>query len=206
MVVSRASKNVRRARRVHGLVPAGRAPVEISDLKEVLRRAHPREERAAHDPIDNVSETEAESGRTAMNGTRLVAGSASYVISVPDQVHERREEGVSSFWVDRDDLLLQLSSYIRTQGDQLTASARLNDRIRKDPHGWTAFDGRLHPDLSIDQATAQFVDDNGLFWIYTYLVWPHLTILATVSGSSAEITRLDNWAMRAVTSIKLSIH
>jgi hypothetical protein len=57
----------------------------------------------------------------------------------------------------------------------------------------------------VDQATAEFLDENGILWTHTYLVWPHLTIYVTVSGPEAEVRKSDSWAMEAVTRLKLAI-
>jgi hypothetical protein len=71
---------------------------------------------------------------------------------------------------------------------------------------WTVWEERIHPDASVDQATAKYIGDDGVFWIHTYLVWPHLTIYATISGPTIEVLNQNIWAMNALKSIRLTVH
>ena len=137
---------------------------------------------------------------------QIVRPSSSYQLAVPSNVCEQADNGVSSFWVDGEPLLLQLSSYLRDRGKQLPAKDRMKERIAKHTQTWRAWNIELHPDLSVDQASAEFVDSNGVLWVHTYLVWPHLTIYATVSGPDRVVANPDNWALQGLKSVRLTTH
>jgi hypothetical protein len=108
--------------------------------------------------------------------------------------------------LDGQPLLLQLSSYIRETGAQTAASDRLGARIAKHAETWRTWNSRIHPDLAVDQATAEFTDAKGVLWVHTYLVWPHLTIYATISGPKALVTDKNNWTIQGLKSVRLVIH
>jgi len=141
-----------------------------------------------------------------MTAVRTVRPSESYSLAIPTNSREDHDERVSSFWVDAEPLLLQLSSYRRATGDPVPAVARLRDRMRSDGANWRVWCERLHPDDSIDQATAEYVDKDSVRWIHTYLVWPHLTIYVLVSGPSSYFEAETNWAIEALKSIRLVVH
>jgi hypothetical protein len=65
---------------------------------------------------------------------------------------------------------------------------------------------QLHIVAPVDQATAEFLDENAVLWIHTYFVWEHLTIYATISGPEVEVGKSDSWAMDALNSINLNVH
>jgi hypothetical protein len=140
-----------------------------------------------------------------VNALKNVKPSPSYCVSVPDEVREEYDDRVSSFWSDGKPLLLQLSSYLRAEGEQIAAHNRLQQRIERHPGNWRIWSQKFHPDSSIDQATAELVDENKVLWIHSYLVWPHLTVYALVSGPESEAHDPANWACRAVKSIKLAL-
>ncbi len=127
------------------------------------------------------------------------------MIDLPQEVREQYDGRVCSFWKDGKPLLLQLSSYLRAEGTQLGARGRLRERMAKHAEDWKAWDENLFPELSVDQATAEFLDESGLLWIHSYLVWPHLTVYATISGPEADVRKLDSWAMDALRSLKLAL-
>jgi hypothetical protein len=62
---------------------------------------------------------------------KIVRPSNSYRLELPREICEQYDERVSSFWLDGGPVLLQLSSYIRNEGEQLRAEDRLKDRISK---------------------------------------------------------------------------
>jgi hypothetical protein len=138
--------------------------------------------------------------------TKVVLPSTSYQIALPNDVREQSDERLSNFWLDKKPLLLQISSYIREDGQQVGARTRLEDRIAKQEHEWTTWDPKIHPDSHVDQATAEFIDEKGFLWIHSYLVWPHLTIYATVSGPEELVRDQDNWAIQGLKSVRLVIH
>jgi hypothetical protein len=137
---------------------------------------------------------------------KIVRPSPSYLVTIPDEVLEDHGDRVASFWLDGEEILLQLSSYIRADGQQPSAATRLRERIAKHAENWTLWNKELYPAASVDQATAEFVDHDGVLWIHTYLVWPHLTIYALISGPDVQVRSPSNWAMASVKSIELAIH
>jgi hypothetical protein len=141
-----------------------------------------------------------------MPDLKKMAPSPSYSIAVPTDVQEERDERVTSYWLKGQPLLLQLSSYLRSEGAQLSASQRLAERVARDSGSWRMWSNALHPDSTIDQATAEREDQNQTVWVHTYLVWPHLTVYALVSGPVAELRSPNNWATNAVRSIQLVGH
>jgi hypothetical protein len=78
--------------------------------------------------------------------------------------------------------------------------------MAKHEEKWKIWEEELYPEASVDQATAEFLDENAGLWTHSYLVWPHLTIYVTISGPEADIRKSDNWAMDALRSIKLAVH
>jgi len=136
----------------------------------------------------------------------IVRPSNSYQLTLPGNVCEKVDDGVSSFWLDGEPLLLQLSSYLRDAGEHLTAKNRMKERIAKNAQTWRVWDERLHPDLSGDQASAEFVDKDGVLWVHSYLVWPHLTVYATISGPEKLARDQYNWAFQGLESLRLTTH
>src|SRR5215469_2232377 len=107
--------------------------------------------------------------------------SPSYEILLPESVVHETDERVSSFWMNGEPVVLQLSSYRMQHGRPMAAPLRLQERIAKSSGQWKVWESSL---LSIDgteQAIGETVDANGLTWIHVYIVWPHLTIYATIS-------------------------
>jgi len=137
--------------------------------------------------------------------TRRIFPSPSYSIVIPNVAVEQQDDRVTSVWIDEARLLLQLSSYVRTSGEQVSAVSRLRERMKTEPAGWQPRDG-MHPDKSIDQAWAERLDESGTLWFYAYLLWPHLTIYALISGPSLQMRSEANWATEAVKSIELAVH
>lgn len=120
--------------------------------------------------------------KSGITGLKTVRQSSSFLLKLPEDISHQCDERVNSFWLDGACLLLQLSSYFRTEGVQLSASDRLVQRISKHAENWTTWEGKIYPEGSVDQASAEYLDKNGVLWIHSYLVWPHLTIYATISG------------------------
>ena len=137
---------------------------------------------------------------------KIVKPSNSYQLELPNQICEQIDGRVSSFWLDGAPLLLQLSSYLRDQGTQMTARDRLNDRVKKHDVQWRKWKKKIHPDPSVDQATAEFTDDKGLLWVHSYLVWSHLTVYSTISGPKDLVRDPDNWPVQSLKSLRLTTH
>jgi hypothetical protein len=141
-----------------------------------------------------------------MTTWKTVRPSQSYLIALPEEVRENHDGRVSSFWTDGKPLLLQLSSYLRTEGEQVGARTRLRERLAIHPENWIVWTKTLYPDAKVDQVTAEFLDEKDVLWVHTYLVWPHVTIYALVSGPAAEVRNPNNWAVEALKGIRLSVH
>ena len=137
---------------------------------------------------------------------KRILPSPSYSITLPKTVCQERDDRITSFWLDGHQGLLQLSSYLRADGNQLSAQQRLRERTDKNPAGWQFYSTPVHPDPTIDQATAEILGDDGVLWVHMYLVWSHLTVYALVSGPPTELRAPNNWAMSAVKSIELAVH
>lgn len=137
---------------------------------------------------------------------RVVKPSASYELMLPDDICEQSEGNVSSFWVQGGPLLLQLSSYLRAEGEQVPAETRLSERMVKHSEKWSTWKTNIYADPVVDQATAHFTDENGTVWIHAYLVWPHLTVYATISGPEELTRNQNNWAVQGLRSIRLVRH
>lgn len=129
-----------------------------------------------------------------------VVVSQSYSIDVPPDLRREVDDRVTSFWREGESLLLQLSSLRRSEGRQIKAIERLHDRLTRESR--TEREAVTLAASSPDRAGALFVDDKGFQWVYYYLVWPDLTVLATISDQSGNKELLKSWASRAVESIK----
>jgi hypothetical protein len=126
----------------------------------------------------------------------------SYQIEVPDGIRRDADGRVCSLWLDEHPLLLQLSSYQRATDNQVSAAQRLQDRIDKTPSVWRPVLERLCQDQSADQAVAEQFDGKSL-WLHCYLVWPHLTVYATLSGPEDEVHNPSSWGRVALTSVSI---
>jgi hypothetical protein len=135
---------------------------------------------------------------------RTVHPSSSYHLQLPIEVEEQHDSSASSFWIRDEPLLLQLSSYIRETGDQVSAEDHLASRMQKHEGMWRSVPAKQCPSLRCDQASAELTDEDGLMWFHTYLVWPHLSVYATVSGPEALVRDASNWALRALDHIEMT--
>lgn len=130
--------------------------------------------------------------------------STSYYLTLPQDIRGNHDDRTSSYWLNGEGLLLQLSSYIRNQGTQPTARDRLNARISKEPRSWRSWHTKIHGDVNLDQAAAEYTDDQGVVWVHVYLVWPHLTVYATISGPEELVCDQNSWAFQGLRSIRLT--
>lgn len=141
-----------------------------------------------------------------MTKTKTIRPSPSYSVTVPEEACVKHEGRVTSLWQrGAPDLLLQLSSYTRNDGDQLGARKRLQDRMAKHRGKWTGRELEIPMAHTADQAAAEILDENAVLWIHAYLVWPHLAVYATVSGPEHSVRTPGNWAMAAIESITLAV-
>ncbi len=131
---------------------------------------------------------------------RRVAPTPSYSIEIPDDCEEELDGSVISYWRPNESTALQLSSYRRADGAQLTARERLAARIARG--------GR--PTLSqiaialpyTDYAAAIGTDDENVTWLYVYISWPSATLLVTLSGCHEVVRSEHSWSRRALSSIQ----
>jgi hypothetical protein len=136
---------------------------------------------------------------------KSVRPTSSYQIEVPDDVKDETERGVTSFWQNGHSLALQLSSFLRNEGEPLSAKVRLDERIAGNTAlRWTHVPGKVGSETVPDEAAA-FYREGETVWLFTYFVWPHLTVLATISGHEQDVLDETNWARRALQSLSLIV-
>ncbi len=131
--------------------------------------------------------------------SRTVSPTGSYLVDVPSDAHEDVDGEVVSFWGPEGDVLLQLSSYRRDVGDQVSASQRLAARLGRNDLNGVAVESVAIPDCP-DVAAAIGEDSEGTHWLYVYAVWEDLTVFATVSASSVVAIR-SSWGMESLRSL-----
>ncbi len=124
---------------------------------------------------------------------------------LPDGVVHETDERVSSFWVDGERVLLQLSSYKTFDGSPISAQQRLRERIGQSCEHWTVWECNPLGIAGTEQAIAETTDANGLLWVHAYIVWPHLTVYATVSGPPDKVRSPRDWTVSALKSIVLVV-
>jgi hypothetical protein len=130
-----------------------------------------------------------------------ISPTASYEVDVPDGIHQDIDGRVTSLWLEGSQLALQLSSFTRSEGEQVLATQRLQDRIQRAGGSWTDFALRLRPTIK-DFAVAITTDSDGTAWVHAYLTWPDLCIYATLSGPPEQIADAQNWAHTALSSLR----
>lgn len=138
---------------------------------------------------------------SSLKMARKVNPTGSFSIHLPEGVQEDCDESVMSYWLPGSNVLLQLSSYRRESGEQISAAVRLRERLGvayDEAVGGEAIQIAECPDIGVASET----DDEGTRWVYCYAVWPDLTILATISGLPNDIRNDGGWALEAITSIR----
>lgn len=126
----------------------------------------------------------------------------SYEVRLPDDTVEDIDGRVSSYWQPGSTLLLQFSSTLRIQGEQVSAADRLRGLHRRLPADWSPFN--LTPEsFPGDFAGSQMTDDKGRRWIHAYLVTSDLAIYATISGSVEHFKDESDWAIEAVRTLRV---
>jgi hypothetical protein len=138
-------------------------------------------------------------------GKKTIRPSSSYQVFLPEEISEKNDDRVSSYWLAGEPVLLQMSSYIRDSGGQVGATERLQGRIAKSSATWSIWTRSLNEDASVDQAIGEMTDDGGLTWLHIYLVWPHLTVYATISGPEDRVKDTKGWAYDAVKRLSLNL-
>lgn len=135
----------------------------------------------------------------------IVYPSKSFQIELPDNIQEDEDGFVSSYWINGSSLLLQFSSFVRTEGLQIGARERLRQYTNSNPAKWCGVKEPLCLNGNVDQAAAEH-QDNQAFWLHAFLVWPHLAVHSTISGPFAEVKAQHTWARQALKTLSLVIH
>jgi hypothetical protein len=119
-------------------------------------------------------------------------------VLLPENVIEENDATVASYWKDGATCLLQVSSFLRKHGQQISAAQRLSERMAKGGE-WFPFTlpNRIE---GCEIAAAMTNGDEGTSWVHVYLVWEWLTVHLTVSGKG-ELSKCD-WAWDAILSIR----
>jgi hypothetical protein len=131
--------------------------------------------------------------------------SPSFEILLPDGVVHQADERVSSFWIDGEPVLLQLSSYLKPDGSPIPAKQRLQERIATSSGQWKVLERSPLVIDGTEQAIAETVGSEGLLWLHAYIVWPHFTVYATISGPEDQVRIPQNWAITALETMKLNL-
>jgi hypothetical protein len=117
---------------------------------------------------------------------------------LPDDVAEDTDSKVASYWKRDDACLLQISSYLRKSGPQISATRRLTERMRSGG-GWQKV-SLVRTIEGCDIAAASIRDREDTSWVHVYLVWDWLAVYATVSHRGQSPT--CDWAWDALFSIR----
>jgi len=136
-----------------------------------------------------------------MNYLKTVCPTGSYKIDVPIDIVENIEERVISYWKPNENVLLQLSSYLRIEGKQVNAEQRLHERLKKESLKDVTYEN-IGPNDCPDVAAASGTDEEGIRWFYCYAVWPDLTVFISISGTIEDLKKSGKWAFNAVKSIR----
>jgi hypothetical protein len=131
---------------------------------------------------------------------------SSYQIELPDGFLTDEDRRVSSFWLPDDPLVLQLSSYLRLEGEQVDALTRLNERMEGSSGPWQLIERRLNESPGLDEAAGEQADGEGNRWIHAFLVWPHFFIYVTLIGPEHLDWRSGNWGFEAIRTIAPIVH
>jgi hypothetical protein len=116
---------------------------------------------------------------------------------LPDDVAENHEDTIASYWRKGDTCLLQVSSFRRDSGPQISAAQRLSERVEMGGI-WKPFNlpRKIH---GCEAVAASTVDDRGTAWVHVYLVWPWLSVHVTVSRQG-DLSGCE-WAWEAISGI-----
>jgi hypothetical protein len=119
-------------------------------------------------------------------------------IELPEDIVEDSDATVASYWRKGDSCLLQISSFLREQGPQVSAIERLSQRMAAGGE-WRPYN--LPREIAgCETAAASRTDDQGTSWIHIYLVWEWLAVHATVSRQGDPLE--CDWAWNALASIR----
>ena len=135
-----------------------------------------------------------------MSLSKPVSPTGSYIMILPDNVCEDKDERVASYWLPGQEVLLQTSSYTRTEGKQVSANERLKARLAKENLS-DVKNGNVSINSCPDCASMSGIDDKGCHWLFCYAVWQDLAILVTISGQPDELAQNGAWAFDGLKSI-----
>lgn len=130
-----------------------------------------------------------------------VSPTQGYRVLIPEDVCEELCDEVASFWRHGSDVALQLSSYMRIDGSQVTAQERLHERLAREDKNPVRFGRGIELECP-DLAQACVEDGENTIWVYVYAVWPDLTIFASISGSPGDMESRSDWAFDALSTIR----
>lgn len=134
----------------------------------------------------------------------MIRPTPSFSLAVPRDATQEVDQRVSSFWVPGESVLLQISSYARKHGFQVSATERLQERLAKEKL-IEARDFVVSLEECPNCAAIQGRDDKNVYWVHVYAVWPDLTIYATLSWKNPDnICSNGKWAVDALRSIRRS--
>jgi hypothetical protein len=121
----------------------------------------------------------------------------SFSLTLPEDILEDNDQTVASYWKHGDSCLLQISSFSRNEGPQVSATERLSDQMR--PGGEWQIVNLTRSIEKCDAAAASTQDAQGTSWVHVYLVWDWLAVHVTVSRKGDPNT--CSWAWDSVFSI-----
>jgi hypothetical protein len=100
---------------------------------------------------------------------KLINPFSSFSLLLPDEVEEDHQDNtVASYWITGDSCLLQLSSFRRDSGQQISAAQWLSERIEMGGT-WKPFTMPREVQ-DCEAAAALMVDGQGATWVHAYLV------------------------------------
>jgi hypothetical protein len=132
----------------------------------------------------------------------VVSPTGSYELLLPDDVLQQHEDGVTSFWRNGNACALQVSSYIRESGSQVSARERLTERIQESGARWRYPELKLRLEKEAELAAGEMTDDEGFRWLHVYIAWPDFAIYATVSWPEKEPSQNCQWAVNALLDLR----
>jgi hypothetical protein len=126
---------------------------------------------------------------------KTVKPTAHYSIRIPDDTHQELDEEVLGLWKEGDGTLLQVSSKVRVEGEQVSAEQRLADRMRV--RTWSRIELGCDADCEVAAATTA---QGEYVWWHIYLVVPYVAVYSTISFPASA--HVSDWALGAVRSIR----
>src|SRR3974390_9384 len=119
-------------------------------------------------------------------------------VLLPDDILEDNDSTVASYWKEGDTCIVQISSFLRRHGQQVSATQRLSERMAKGGE-WEPFNlpGQIE---GCEIAAARTRDHRSMSWVHVYLVWDWVAVHVTMSGLG-ELLESD-WAWDALLNIR----